>query len=214
VIATTTTNAKAASASNIAVALRARVLNLSRSDIEIPSSQQGVWGVVVETAHPDTVASLVALIDGSVSLYVSDGNGCVGCGTQREVRAAGAELLKLANNVLELTEATTTTSLPPAGFVRFYLLIGDELRSAQTRLEEINHSEPLGVLFFAGQRVLAAIERAGAGQSLAHEIRLALNALHQKTQGDEPSEVRDTTHADYGDEQCLSVGNVVRLLRT
>lgn len=213
-VATITTNAKAASASNIAVALRERVLNLSRAEMEIPSSQQGVWGVVVETAHPDTVASLVALIDGSVSLYVSDGNGCVGCGAQREVRAAGAELLKLANHVVDLTDTTTITALPPAGYVRFYLLIGDELRSAETRLEEINHSETLGALFFAGQRVLAAIERAGAGQSLAHEIRLALNALHQQTQNGEPREVRDTVHADYGDEQCLSVGNVVRLLRT
>ena len=213
-VATTTTNAKAASAGNIAVALRERVLNLSRADIEIPSSQQGVWGVVVETAHPDTVASLVALIDGSVSLYVSDGNGCVGCGAQREVRAAGAELLKLANNVLDLTDTTTITTLPPSGFVRFYLLIRDELRSAQTRLEEINHSEPLGTLFFAGQRVLAAIERAGAGQSLAHEIRLALNALHQKTPDNDSPDVREPAHADYGDEQCLSVGNVVRLLRT
>jgi hypothetical protein len=215
VVATTKTSIGTASVSEIAAALRERVLNLSPVDLQITESQPPVWGVLIETAHPDTVASLVALIDGSVSLYVSDGNGCVGCGAQHEVRAAGTELLRLATQILPQTEASSVTTLPPAGLVRFYILTRDGLRSTQTRLEDINLSEPLSALFFSGQRVLAAIERTGAGQSLAQEIRLALNAIQQQSPHNETNHVRERTYADhYGDEQCLSVGNVVRLLRT
>jgi hypothetical protein len=208
VVAKTTTNPK-----EIAAALRERVLRLTPEDIGLkePSERPAVWGIVIETAHPDAVASLVALADGSVSLYVSDGNGCVGCGGQREVRWAGADLLQIAEKSRLLAAATSDIALPPEGYVRFYLLTRDGLSSVQTRLEDINKiDERLGVLYFAGQRVLAAIERVGAGQSLAQEIRVALNALTGNSSG-----VKDeSVHYDTGDGPCLSVGNVVRRLRT
>ena len=90
-----------------------------------------MWGVVIETAHPGAVASLVVLADNSVSLYVSDGNGCVGCGSQREVRWAAADLLQIAENSLPLTAPTSDLTLPPEGLVRWYLLTRHGLRSSR-----------------------------------------------------------------------------------
>jgi hypothetical protein len=208
-LAAKTTKTKA---SDIAVALRARVLQLKPQDIGLhdPAECPVVWGIVIDTAYPDTVASLVALDDGSVSLYVSDGNGCVGCGSQQEVRWAAADLLQLAERALPLTAPTADLSMPRAGQVRCYLLTPNGLHLVEAPYDDIAKiDERLGVLYFAGQRVIAAIERVGAGQSLAQEIRLALNAMNPN-----PGVEDQPRHCAQGDEQCLSVGNVVRRLRT
>jgi hypothetical protein len=202
------------SAKEIAAALRQRVLTLKPADVGLEARQSEansmVWGIVIETAHPDAVASLVILRDGSVSWYVSNGTGCIGCGNQREVRQSGAILLEIAANALPLTVATDDTELPPAGVVRFYLLAYDGLHCTQIRLEDINNADSrLSQLYFSGQRTLATIERTGAGQSLAQEIRLALNS------NDGASGVQDNAcENEQGDSLCLSVGNVVRRLRT
>jgi len=198
------------SASEIAAALRVRVLQLTPQDIGFHDLAEcpAVWGVVIETAHPGAVASLIALDDGSVSLYVSDGNGCVGCGSQSEVRWAGADLLQIAEKSLPLTAPTDVLELPSEGQVRCYLLTRTGLHAVQAPLADIGKiDERLNLLYFAGQRVIAAIERVGAGQSLAQEIRVALNAMNSNL-GDPSRECKQ------GDEQCLSVGNVVRRLRT
>jgi hypothetical protein len=199
-----------ASASEIAAALRVRVLQLTPQDIGCHDLAEcpAVWGVVIETAYPGAVASLVVLDEGSVSLYVSDGNGCIGCGSQGEVRRAGADLLQIAQKSLSLAAPTDDLALPSEGQVRCYLLARDGLHAVQVPLDAIGKTdEHLRLLYFAGQRVIAAIERVGAGQSLAQEIRLALNAASPHV-GNSPSE------CSQGDEQCLSVGNVVRRLRT
>jgi len=194
----------------IAAVLRASVLQLKPADIGLVDAAGTVWGVVIETAYPDAVASLIVLADGSVSLYMSDGSGCVGCGSHQEVRGASADLLQIAENSLPLTVATDDMGLPLAGLVRFYLLAGNGLRCAQTRIEDIHTIDArLAVLYFAGQRVLTTIEKTGAGQSLTQEIRAAQDAMQ------EPAFVKDVSRdAVQGDEQCLSVGNAVRRLRT
>jgi hypothetical protein len=200
------------SAAEIAAALRERVLQLTPQDIGLhdPAECPVVWGIVLETAYPNAVASLIVLDDGSVSLYVSDGNGCIGCGSQHEVRWAAADLLQIAENSLPLTQPTDDLSLPPEGQVRCYLLTRTGLHAVQAALVDIGSvDERLGILYFAGQRVITAVESAGAGQSLAQEIRLALNTLQPGSDGvDQPRAGAE------GEEQCLSVGNVVRRLRT
>jgi hypothetical protein len=196
----------------IAAALRARVLKLTAEDVGLPqeSGTSQVFGLIVETAHPDAVASLVALADGSVSLYVSDGSGCVGCGAHRDVRQAGSELLRLAELTLSLSTFTNDVALPQEGVVRFYFLTRAGIRYVQTSLEEINKvDQRLSELYFAGQRLLAVIERVGAGQSLAQEIRLTLNEMENGALGNK--EKRDCDK--LGANECLSVGNVVRRLR-
>jgi hypothetical protein len=119
--------------------------------------------------------------------------------------------LQLAVNALPLAIATDDIELPPPGVVRFYFLARDGLHCTQIRLEDINNADDrLSQLYFSAQRTLATIEQTGAGQSIAQEIQLALNSVDAESSG-----VQDQSH-DYetGDALCLSVGNVVRRLRT
>jgi hypothetical protein len=200
--ASAATNSPIARATEIAAALRARVLTLAPTDISVESNETTakVWGVVIETAHPDVITSLIALADGSVSLYVSDGNGCVGCGAHRDVRFAAADLLQVAQSGVDLATPTEDRAYPPPGSVQFYFLSFDGLRAVQVRLEELNQIDAqLSVLYFAAQRVANLIERVGAGQSLAREIQLALQSAPP---------------TNTGSPSCLSVGSAVRRLRT
>lgn len=195
-------DSSAIEARDVVAMLRASVLKLVPSDIDLDIVDGSLFGFVIETAYPDAVASLTVLADGSVSLYVSDGTGCVGCGTHRDVRRAGAELLDVAERTVSLAIPTDDTDYPPPGHIRFYFL-GSVLRSAQVRLEELDAGSTLGALYFAGQEVINAIERVGAGQSIAQEIRIARLAGPQ---------IAEMSASTTGTSSCLSVGNAVRRL--
>src|SRR5262245_15170304 len=115
--------------------LRDRALRLAPEEVGFSrdtDEHSTVFGVILETAHPDVVASLVVLIDGSVSLYVSDGSGCIGCGSHPEIRSVAAELLQLSANALPLSKPTTSHVPPIRGMVRIYWLTLAGLRSAET----------------------------------------------------------------------------------
>lgn len=185
----------------LVAALRAQVLSLKPADMELDAPvARRVWGVVIETAHPDVVSSLIALADGSVSLYVSNGNGCLGCGAHREVRCAAKELLEISARCLDLAVPSDDCAYPPTGAIRFFLLHAAERRVVQIRLEELNARDGhLGVLYFAGQRVIHTIERVGAGQSIRAEIQLAAYA----------SRLVQTPEESI----CWSAGNAARRLR-
>lgn len=181
--------------------LRAAVLNLTPEDIGLDSTAlaDSVWGVAIETAHPDAVVSVIALADGSVSLYVSDGTGCVGCGVNPEARTAGWSLLELAQHSLTLATPSNDHHHPDPGAIRFYFLTDVGLRSVEVSLESLNSVDAkLSALYFAGQRVVHVIERVGAGQSIEQEIRIA-----QMT----------ATPPVLGTSTCLSVGSAVHHLR-
>ncbi len=206
-----TTESPAIDPRDMVAALRASVLELKPVDIalDLLTTATSVWGIVIETGYPDAVASLIALADGSVSLYVSNGSGSVGCGANLEVRSAGAELLAVAERGFPLATCTDDTSYPPPGSIRFCFLSRDGLRSLQVKIEELHSTDvQLSALYFAGQRVINAIERSGAGQSIEQEIRIA-----QAKMANLPERTTREATTVGGSQSCLSVGNAVHRLR-
>jgi hypothetical protein len=72
-----------------------------------------VWGVVMETGYPEAVASLVALADGTVSLYFSNGGGIIGLGPHAGPhRAAQSFLSQPHSNFLSRRTRPRTTPCP------------------------------------------------------------------------------------------------------
>ena len=67
--------------------LRERALNLEPSEVGIHSSEAlpHVFGGVMDMAFPNGAATLVALSDGSTSLYTSGGGGVIGGGAHPTV---------------------------------------------------------------------------------------------------------------------------------
>ncbi len=82
----------------------------------------GLWGVLMETAYPKGVATMVAVADGSVSVDFSKGGGILGLGGHEGPRRAASSLLEFAPRFSGQCKPTTEFPLPSVGNTRFYLI--------------------------------------------------------------------------------------------
>jgi hypothetical protein len=119
------------------------------------------WGVNNGTA------TVVAVADGTVSIYLSSGGGSLGGGQgHAPIREAGQKFLNLAKESLPKMQKTTEYPLPGRGQVYFYVRTGAGVFTARTSQEELNsHSHPLRSLGDAAQEIITKyrqIETAGS----------------------------------------------------
>ncbi len=138
--------------------LRNMFLAKSPRDFGIVSTQEHprVWAVLMEMGYPEGTATLLAVVDGSVSLYTSTGGGILGAGGYPSVRRRAMHFLSTAEQYLEEFQKTSEYPLPGPGRTKFYLMTfsgtftGDFDENA---LGEGHHK--LSKLFYAGQDVLS-----------------------------------------------------------
>jgi hypothetical protein len=136
--------------------MRQRVLSGTASEFGIKPIGR-VWGVLMEMGFPEGWASLVALADGSASLYLSSGGGVIGGGSHEEVKKAALEACTLAGAFEDLPRVTEYPT-PPDGRTRFYLLTVDGVRTAEEAEDVLGAgNNPLSPLFFAGQSVITQL---------------------------------------------------------
>jgi hypothetical protein len=120
-----------------------------------------VWGVLMETGYPDAVASLVALADGTTSLYFSNGGGIIGAGEYATVRDAAGAFLSSADAHAARFAPVTDTPLPAVTRVRFYVRSFGGLLGAEADEEALGRGRhPLSPVFHAGQAVITAMREA------------------------------------------------------
>lgn len=123
-----------------------------------PAKPEDVWGVVMETGYPEAIATLVALADGSVSLYFSNGGGMIGMGSHEGPQRAAQALLTMAPQFRANCEATTKYPLPRKSCVRFYLLTQRATLTAEAGEEDLgNDRHPLSPLFHQAHDLIAKI---------------------------------------------------------
>jgi hypothetical protein len=139
--------------------MRQRLLAGSAAEFGVTPRGQ-VWGVLMELGFPGSFASLVALADGSASLYTSTGGGILGAGVHDTVKQAALALCDLAGAKGDLPQVTEFPS-PEPGRVRFYILGSGGVRGAEAADADLKTgAHPLAALF-------------GAGHALLTELRLA-----------------------------------------
>lgn len=192
-------------AEHIAAALRARVLHLVAQDLDLPPST-AIIGILIDTALADRVISWVALAEGSVSRYGSDGSGTVGCGLDVEVRRAAIDLVRQAEGVAaELASQSSHTKCAAdvarelkAGEIRLIFLTASGARALVFSEADLLRANAATELYVVAQQMMQLVERRMAGRSLQHEIAQA---------------TANEAAAAVGEQTCLSVGNVVRRLR-
>lgn len=177
----------------MAAMLRDGVLVLQPADIGLtPAECPALWGLMIELGYPELNASLVILADGSVSLYMSDGSGVLGCGLHPDVRAAALRLLQLAATHLPHTHVQSGAFPPPAGDeVAFCFFTVDGHRAARVSRAALDEGEvELAELYYAVHGLIGLIELLGAGVDLGDEIQFArsavLNAAGADAQGATP----------------------------
>lgn len=146
---------------------RSRALALQPKDLGITDrSDNAALAFLMEigTAGVHNV-TLVAVADGSTSLYLSNGEGVFGGGKHEAVREESRDLIVQATGYADhmLIEAGEHP-LPAQGRVRFGLVREDGVlvaEASQTALKEDQH--PLGALFLAACQLLAKVTEHAPG---------------------------------------------------
>lgn len=114
--------------------LRSMVLGLDQAKLGDPVVQlSNVLGVVVDWSLGDDFATFVALSDGTASMYTSAGGGTIGAGGRPGVDAAGAALLRTAEEQLDRFTPVMAAGDPEPGRVTYWAL-------TRTGLRTVDHS--------------------------------------------------------------------------
>ncbi len=137
------------------VDLRNRALGYEPANA--PASSK-VIAVLMETGYPEAIATLVAVSDGAVSLYFSNGGGIIGAGEHIAVREVASVLLSSADALLPHASKTEAFPLPLRGHVRFYLVTTSGVFTAEALEDDLGYQRhSLSPLFHQAHELIAAV---------------------------------------------------------
>ena len=120
-------------------------------------------------------ATMIAVADGTVSMYTSTGGGIIGVGPHEGSKRVAAELLQFAPQFSARCEPTTEFPLPRAGNTRFYLMMPDRTVTAEASSSELG----------TGRHVLSPLFL--KCNDLLTEIRLVDQKLRAKVASSPPT---------------------------
>lgn len=139
--------------------LRSMVFGTRPEGIGIKVKHPGeVWGVLMETGYPEAVATLLALADGTVSLYFSNGGAIVGVGPHPGPQRAAQSFLSAAQQYTRQSQPTKSYPLPKRSFTRFYLFTGAGVLTTEAKEDDLGYGRHFfSPLFHKGHELVTEI---------------------------------------------------------
>jgi len=139
--------------------LRDQVLQITPEAIGLEEVDRStVFAVLMELGYPQAVATLVAVADGTVSLYFSNGGGFIGSGEHEPVRKVSDEFIALAQACLSEANATDTYPLPGEDRVRGYFVTRAGVYTFEASEDDLGYERhPCSPLFHKGHELIAQI---------------------------------------------------------
>lgn len=137
--------------------LRNQILNSKpgAGGIEPSTERPNVWGILMETGHPEAVVTLVSLADGTTSLYFSNGGGMIGGGGYETVAQASKSFVIAAESFYQKMMLTDSFPSPDIGRVKFYILTYSGIYTIDIDLNELlDQKHELTPLFYYGHEVI------------------------------------------------------------
>lgn len=130
-------------------------------DIKIGNDYQ-VYGAVVDMGvDANKIATMVCFIDGTTSLYFSDGGGIIGAGQHESVKNAVSTFLENCFSSLPVTEnADNIDNLPAENQHTFYLFTKAGIFTITINLHDVKKCKEYQSLFTHSQIVLNEIRKA------------------------------------------------------
>jgi hypothetical protein len=147
-------------------ALRSQVLNLDPGSVGIGPSPElpRVFGVVMDMGYPEGTATLVALADGTTSLYTSGGGGVIGAGEHESVAAVTRRLLLVAESHVKHLAVRHQVELPPVGRVLINVLTYSGRFTAEAPTDDLGEGRhPVSPVFHAAHEVIHAVHMTEEG---------------------------------------------------
>lgn len=136
----------AAKSSNAYAGLRDQILHGSRARFGLPPANKPnePWGVVMDWGVTHGTATVIALSDGTASIYLSSGGGHIGGQGQESIRNAAKNAIAEAAEAQTHALPTSEYPLPGRGEVIFYFLTDSGVFSAKvTEAELQGQNHPL-----------------------------------------------------------------------
>jgi hypothetical protein len=144
--------------------LRQQVLRLTLDQLGDAFADAPILALLMETGYPEAVATLVGVVDGTSSLYFSNGGGIIGAGTHTAVAEANTRWLERGLTFLPELPAIAEPSLPGEGITQFVAVTLEGLRGASAPEDELgNGRHPLSPLFYAAQDVITQVRLTADG---------------------------------------------------
>lgn len=114
--------------------LRNQALFMRRADFQIsdPPPEIAIWGALMEWNTSGLTATVLTLIDGTTSVYLSNGGGVIGGGEGHEdIREANAEFIRAANQLYQHLKPCESFPSPASGQTIFYALTDSGVLTAE-----------------------------------------------------------------------------------
>jgi hypothetical protein len=145
--------------------LRHQVLRLAPDDLgDDAFADEPILALMMETGYPEAVATLVAVVDGTTSLYFSNGGGFIGAGTHAAVAEASRRWLETGNAFLPQLLEMTEPPPPSNGLTQFVAVTWEGIRGGVASEKELGQGgHSLSPLFYAAQDVITEIRLAEGG---------------------------------------------------
>jgi len=136
--------------------LRSMALSVRPEPLGAEVGPDEPYVAVMEFTVGEYYATVVAVIDGSASLYFSNGGGNIGGGQHEGIRRAAREMIAESALAMEELHSVRQFPLPGPDMVTFYVVTPDGIYSAVDEEERLGHGQsPLSALFFAGHKVIS-----------------------------------------------------------
>jgi hypothetical protein len=141
-------------------ALRRQVLQISPAEAGLAPTPElpRVWGLLMDTTYERGGYSLVALADGTTSIYTTTGGGTIGGGEHVQVAAATRAALRVVEAHLDQLPPSTNGDLPPVGSVVLRALTYDGQRAVQALEEDLGEGRhPQAEIFHAAHSAITQL---------------------------------------------------------
>jgi hypothetical protein len=140
--------------------LRRQILTVNPADVGLTSTQAlpRVWGAMIEIGPGHGSVTLVALADGTTSLYTSAGGGIIGAGEHSRIAAATRALLAVVEQHLAQMPVRVDTTPPAAGRVVLRALTYEGHRTVEAAEDDLGHGgHAMSPVFYAVHDVLTEL---------------------------------------------------------
>ncbi len=158
------TNARQTQAAKVNEGLRSLVLQGNRDNFGLgPASKPDQpFAVVTDFATSGGADTIVAIADGSASVYLDGGRSFIGGGQAHEaIHNAALKVVSVANEAQTLMHPTTEYPLPLSGQVNFYAVTDEGVFTASASEDDLRtHRSPLSKLADATQAIKSEYEKA------------------------------------------------------
>jgi len=116
--------------------------------------------VMMEFTRPKAVVTLVAVADGTASLYFSSGGGVIGSGESESVRTVALDFIDVAARTGEAMTQAISYPLPQQGFVRFYIIASNNVSTVEVFEDSLRaDADDLSRLFRKGHELISVIRQ-------------------------------------------------------